>query len=144
METEVHYTMEIHPQWEPVLFTDGQHSATKTYVYSIEVDKEGQIIGGQWLTPTQQGGYANIQQVWNYFLTFDENADGEPDLSQEEVNTLTWQYFEIPDYLWYQDEMDVEYDFEPLSGMYSIIGNTSSSKDELRGYFGRLQDLIVD
>ncbi len=142
LETEVHWAMEIHPTWETVLFTEQQSSASKTYTYSIEVDKDGLIIGGQWLTSTQQGDYVNIQQVWNDFATLDANDDGRPDLTDAEVNQQTWQYFEIPDYLWYQEEISLAYDFEALSGMYALLGNTSTSKDSLRGYFGALQDLV--
>ena len=144
METEVHWAMEIHPMWEPVLLTEHQNSESKTYTYSIEVDKDGEIIGGQWLTPTQQGGYANIQQVWNYFVTLDENGDDQPDLNEDEVNANTSRYFEIPDYLWYQDDISIEYDFEPLAGPYDILSTTSSSRELLLGYFGALQDLIED
>lgn len=144
LETDVVYTMEIHPTWEPVLHTEHQHNASKTYTYSVEVDKNGQIIGGQWLTRASNGKYVNIEQVYNYFSTVDENGDGRPDLSEEEVNAHTWQYFEIPDYLWYQEELSLDYEFEPLVGMYDIISTTSTSKELLFGYFGKLQDLIEE
>ena len=103
METEVHWTVEIHPMWEPVLHTEHQKSQSKTYTYSVEVDKDGQVIGGQWLTEASNGQYVNIEQVYNYFATLDEDGDGRPDMEEQEVNLNTWYYFEMPDYLWYQD-----------------------------------------
>ena len=130
--------------WEPVLLTEHQNSESKTYTYSIEVDKDGEIIGGQWLTPTQQGGYATIQQVWNYFVTLDEDGDDQPDLNEGQVNANTSRYFEIPDYLWYQEDISIEYDFEPLAGPYDILSTTSTSRELLLGYFGALQDLIEE
>lgn len=144
IETDVHYTLEIHPMWEPILHTEHQNNASKTYTYSVEVDKDGQIIGGQWLTEASNGSFVNIEQVYNYFSTIDENGDGRPDLSDDAINASTWQYFEIPDYLWYQEEVSLDYEFEPLIGMYDIISTTSTSRELLFGYFGRLQDLIEE
>ena len=144
METEVHWTVEIHPMWEPILHTEHQKSQSKTYTYSVEVDKDGTVIGGQWLTEASNGQYVNIEQVYNYFSTLDENGDGQPDMGEDEVNLNTWYYFEMPDYLWYQDELSLNYAFEPLGGMYDIVGTTASSREALFGYFGQLQDLVKE
>ena len=142
METEVHWTVEIHPMWEPVLHTEYQKSESKTYIYSVEVDKDGQIIGGQWLTEADNGNYVNIEQVYNYFSTLDEDGDGRSDMGEQEANLNTWHYFEMPDYLWYQEDLSLDYDFEPLVGKYAILGTTSTSREDLFGYFGKLKDLL--
>lgn len=49
LETKLHYTLEIQPQWQPVVGTRGQMETSKTYRYRLELDKDGNIIGGEWL-----------------------------------------------------------------------------------------------
>lgn len=36
--------------WSPVIGTNGQKEATKNYEYYIELDSQGQIIGGDWIS----------------------------------------------------------------------------------------------
>ena len=72
----------------------------------------------------------------------DEDGDGQPDMGEQEANLNTWHYFEMPDYLWYQEDLSLDYDFEPLVGKYAILGTTSTSREDLFGYFGKLKDLL--
>lgn len=49
VETEVSYASEISSQWEPVLGTEFQSDVTDVYSYRIEIDRDGKIVGGEWL-----------------------------------------------------------------------------------------------
>lgn len=48
VRTRVKYASEIGPMWEPVLGTDFQYDATVEYEYRIEIDANGNIVGGEW------------------------------------------------------------------------------------------------
>ena len=144
MQTEVHWTVEIHPTWEPVLHTEKQATSAKTYLYSLEVDANHDIIGGQWLTPLQDGGYASLAEVWTYFSTLDSDGNGISDLSEERAQASTWQYFDIPDYLWLHEEIAIPEEFAPIYGPYDIISNNSSSRRKLFHYFAELHQLIEE
>lgn len=50
VETDIDYTVEISPTWEPVVGTEAQAISTRTYQYRLELDYWGQVIGGEWLT----------------------------------------------------------------------------------------------
>lgn len=49
VETEVTYALEISSKWEPVLGTDAQSDTTALYSYRIEIDRNGKVVGGEWL-----------------------------------------------------------------------------------------------
>jgi len=48
VQTTIRYGMEIEANWEPLGLN--QSSASRTYVYRLELDLTGKIIGGDWLT----------------------------------------------------------------------------------------------
>jgi hypothetical protein len=48
VQTQIRYGMEIEANWAPLGLN--QTSASRTYVYRLELDSAGKIIGGEWLT----------------------------------------------------------------------------------------------
>lgn len=137
MRTEVHWTVEIHPTWEPVLHTENQKTASKMYLYSLEINENHEIIGGQWLTPLQDGGYATLPEVWTYFSS-------QTDMTEEQAVANTWHYFDIPDYLWLHEDKELPEDFKMIDGPYDIINNSSSNREKLFRYFAELGQLIEE
>lgn len=49
LSTEIFFALENSPHWEPVLGTDHQNDSSETYRYRIELNAQGEIIGGAWL-----------------------------------------------------------------------------------------------
>lgn len=49
VQTELRFALEIQPMWDPVVGTRNQLEESKTYKYRLELDAEGNIIGGEWL-----------------------------------------------------------------------------------------------
>ena len=140
VESDVTYTMEIEPTWDAVNDTSAFSAKTKTYMYSLELDKEGTIIGGEWLTKTGNGGYMSLYQVIEHFKKLDENGDGTPDLDENGVNSSVWQYFDFPDYVWFQDRAKLPTRFE-MASKYAVQFQTESAKKATYAYMGKLTEL---
>ncbi|MBC7692632.1 MAG: hypothetical protein H7222_12795 [Methylotenera sp.] len=50
VKTVVSYIIEINPTWEAVLGTPNEKSKTIEYRYTLELDGQGAIVGGEWLS----------------------------------------------------------------------------------------------
>ena len=48
VETKMHYIVEIEQTWNKV--SPSNQIATKTYRYKLELDKDGKILGGEWIS----------------------------------------------------------------------------------------------
>ena len=48
VRTKLTYTSEIAQQWEPVINTPKQRFATMEFTYTLELDRQGNIVGGEW------------------------------------------------------------------------------------------------
>ncbi len=142
MRTELDYTIEIEPTHDTVLGTAGQHSTTLVLHYTLDLDAEGQILGGQWQVPLQEGGFASLDEVWSYYTNADENHDGKPDYSEDEVSAIIWANFRFPDYLWLQDEPEWSQEPAYLSTGWELVSTTSTSRQVLYDYFAMVQDLL--
>ncbi len=141
VETEAEWTLEIEPQWTPVLNTNTQHTKVETFRYTLEVDRDGEIVGGQWLALTQSGGYISMGDAWTYLTQLDENEDGVPDLNEQQASETIWAHFRFPDYLWIQDDVSFHNDFEQPYNEYAIISNSGTGREVLYKYFGKLEGL---
>jgi hypothetical protein len=53
VETIVTYAAAIAPKFDPVLNTDHAEYAQKTYEYYLDVNKDGLVIGGDWISDTR-------------------------------------------------------------------------------------------
>jgi hypothetical protein len=53
VETVVTYAAAIAPKFDPVLNTDYAEYAQKTYEYYLDVNKDGLVIGGDWISDTR-------------------------------------------------------------------------------------------
>jgi hypothetical protein len=81
VRTDMIYTAEIEPRWEPVIGTDEQNEHVKTYEYTLEIGAQGQILGGEWISrdhpdffwisspETFQGYYSGIYQIYRPAMT---------------------------------------------------------------------------
>jgi hypothetical protein len=54
VETTVVFTVEVQPNWSPLIGTRGHANAKKVYLSSLEIDATGAIVGGEWLSPDFQ------------------------------------------------------------------------------------------
>jgi hypothetical protein len=50
IETVMTYTVEVDPQWDALVGTPGHSDDAATYLYRVELDRNGEIIGGEWET----------------------------------------------------------------------------------------------
>ena len=50
LETEVKYTQESDPHWQSLGTQNSDYLVTKVYRYALELDRDGEIIGGEWLS----------------------------------------------------------------------------------------------
>ena len=141
IETNVSWGLEIEPMYHPVLNTEHQATKDQTYLYALDIDAQGDVIGGQWLVKTQNGGFISLNDAFDYLSTQDENNDGRPDYDEDQVSNIIWQHFSFPDYLWLQVDADFPQEYKPLSSKYSLISVTRSSRQELFDYFGKLEEL---
>ena len=53
MLTRMEYTVEVSPQWSALVGTSGNHSSTRIYNYRIELDARDNVIGGAWLSDSE-------------------------------------------------------------------------------------------
>ena len=140
IRTELEYTLEIEPQWVPALGTSEQSTKVVTYLYTVELDRQGEVVGGQWLIESDNR-FVSLEEAYNYLMTLDRNGDGTPDHTADEVSSIIWSYFTFPDYIWVQDDVDFPEEYKPLSSVYDIVATTSSSRQVLYDYFGMLGPL---
>ena len=139
--SEVTYTIEIQPQWDMTNGTDKHADKTKAYAYTLELNKDGEIIGGQWVHRLEDGAYMTLTEVYEYFRTLDENGDGNPDVTEDQLKESVWHYFDFPDYVWYQEKGEFSDTFEQPASSYTLMANTKSSRKILYDYFAKLGDI---
>ena len=142
VQTRVEWTAEIEPSWDPVLGSSGQAMHSELYEYTLELDEAQRVIGGQWVTKLEPGGYITMGEAWDYLLNADRDGDGETDLTKSEAAQIIWRYFKLPDYAWTQDGGAFSEAFMQANSSYSFVGTTSTSRMHMYGYFGPLQALL--
>jgi hypothetical protein len=49
VNTQMSYSVELMPQWKPFAGLEATFTRTRTYEYTLEIDANGDIIGGEWL-----------------------------------------------------------------------------------------------
>ena len=141
VQSDVTYALEIEPAWDAKTGTAEYPKKTKQYLYTLDLDDSGQIIGGEWLTRTNGGQFMTLTAATEYLLTMDDNGDGQPDLTVDQVKESIWQYFDFPDYAWNQDVARLPSTFTPVSSKYAIAFATQSSRKALYEYMGLLKTL---
>ena len=141
IQTTVTWTMEIEPKYTPVLHTSSQNVEERNYLYSIEVDDHHNIIGGQWMTETENNSFIPLPRAWEYLMEFDENGDGRPDFTKHTASEKIWNYFSIPDYIWIQRNASFPEHFYDVHSKYSLIATTFSTRRDLYYYLGELEGL---
>ena len=140
VRTELEYTLEIEPQWVPALGTSEQTTKVVTYLYTVELNSAGEVVGGQWLIDNNNR-FVTLEEAYNYLIELDRNGDGRPDHSEDEVASIIWSHFNFPDYIWLQDDVGFPEEYIPLSSMYDIVATTATSRQKLYDYFGMLGPL---
>lgn len=131
LQTDVTYTLEIAPQHESTR-TAGNHSnKTEQYLYSVELDENGHIVGGQWLIENN-GNLFTYDEVVTYF-------EQERNMSTAEVAATMPQVMRFPDYAWVQGKAEfAEEQYNP-SGKYEFISNP---KPKMHAYMTGLEDIL--
>ncbi len=130
VETDVTYTLEIAPQHESTEDKGNHNAQTDRYLYSIELDGDGQIVGGQWLVELQ-GEYFTYHDVVELL-----EQEGR---SKDEIVSITTQLFTYPDYVYLQDKGEFAEDFRPAQGPYEFM---SIPKQKMHGYLSRLKEIV--
>ena len=131
LRTDVTYTLEIHPQHESTRTTGNHANKTEQYLYSVELNETGHIVGGQWLLESN-GNLFTYDEVVEYF-------EEERDMSKAEIAATMPQLMRFPDYAWVQDKAEfAEEQYRP-SSVYDFISNP---KPKLHGYMTGLKGIL--
>ena len=142
VRTELEYTIEIEPTHGTVVGSPRQHSRTLVVHYTLDLDAEGRILGGQWQAPLEDGAFASLDEVWSYLMSADEDHDGEPDFTEDEARDVVWENFRFPDYLWLQDDPEWSDTHAHLRTGWELIATTGSSRQLMYEYFSLVPDLL--
>ena len=108
----------------------------------LEVDEDGEIVGGQWALVLSSGYAMTFHEVFDYLRELDEDGNGQPDLSPRQASEQVFRYFEFPDYVWAMDQGRFSDAYRPAASGYSFIANSRTSRTELYAYMARLAELI--
>ena len=129
VKSDVSYAIEIHPQETPANENGHQVSRTDTYHYTLELDAQGSIVGGQWLTPTNAGfrSYHDVLEMLE--------KEG---LNKKQIRARMVDIFRFPDYAYTQEKAPFAEEFKPVSGPYAFLSN---DKRKLHSYFAKLKDI---
>ncbi len=140
LRTEVTWTAEVEPEWEPLLGTASHKDVTKTYTYTVELNEQGEIVGGQWVLLLQDGSIT-ISQAIDYLENQDDNGDGRPDLNKDQVRDIIWSHFDFPDYAWTQDPAEFSDSFRQAQGPYELLSSNATTRQKLYDYMAELGPL---
>lgn len=81
VRTTMTYTIEIVQSWNIIFPNSGNYLASKVYDYRIELDSQGQIIGGDWLSSDRPdflwtqiaspmlGGWESLKKIYDASIT---------------------------------------------------------------------------
>lgn len=137
IETTMAWTVEIEPQWE----TAAPPSHTRTLLYSLELDSNREIIGGQWLHQVENGGFVTYHQVLAALSGWDGNGDGTPDMSKTEISSWMRAAFDLIDAVWILRPGDFSDTFREAYSSYSFLSGGPTTNAHLFDYFAKLSDL---
>jgi hypothetical protein len=140
--TTVTWGQEIEPAWEPVVGTHHQDTTARRYLYTLELDAAGTIVGGQWLARTHSGDFVTMAAAWDFLMARDADGDGQPDLTRDAASVHIFQWFPIPDFAWVQDDGVLPTEFAPVHSYWGLIGGGTTTRRNLYSYFGRLHELL--
>ena len=121
--------------------THHQDSTDRRYLYTLELDQSGEVIGGQWLIRTDEG-FVTMAAAWDFLMQYDENGDGQPDLTRDAASVMLFEWFPIPDFAWVQDEQPLPPEFEPVLSYWELVGGSLTTRRNLYSYFGKLHALL--
>ncbi len=141
LRTEVTWTAEVEPEWEPLLGTDGHRDVTTTYTYTAELDAQGEIVGRQWALELDNGPAITLAEAIDHLEGLDRDGDGQPDKSDEEVRAIIWENFSFPDYVWKQDKVAFSDSFQQAWGPYQLLSNSTTNREQLFHYLAELEPL---
>jgi hypothetical protein len=134
---DVSWTVEIDPAWHALGAANGDHVETRRYLYTVELDAERQVVGGQWLLRTDDGAFWTMGAVWDWLKAWDEQS-----LTEDEISELIRGWINLPDVLWVQDEGEFPEEFVAVDTSWSLLGGGVGTRRELYGYMGALPDLL--
>ncbi len=137
---DVNWTVEIEPEWDALGDAVLHHTETRRYLYTVELDGDRGVVGGQWLLRTDDGAFWTMGAVWDWLKGY-EQANGST-LTEDEISALIRQWIELPDFLWVQDVGEFPEAFEPVDSAWSLLGGGIGTRRELYGYMGALPELL--
>jgi hypothetical protein len=85
MEVRIDYTIESSAQWEAADPTSSFFTSSETYLYSIELDANGRIVGGEWESenrpdflwmkepPKFRGYFAKVKEIYDASIAATES-----------------------------------------------------------------------
>ena len=141
IQTQVTWGMEIEPQWE-ALGPHDQVTKTQDYFYTLELDADSEILGGQWVIRMDDGHFLTMDDAYESLSVVDKNNDGTPDFDREQISEILYQYYQFPDFAWMQIGANLPDSFETVWSDYSLIATTLSSREDLYDYFGKLPEIL--
>ncbi len=141
VRSDVTWTVEVEPQWDPLLGTAGHEDVTKTYSYTLELNEQGEIVGGQWVLLLDGQQIITLDQAVDYLEGLDRDENGLPDHSEEQVKAIIWENFSFPDYVWKQDKVAFSDSFQQAWGPYQLLNNNQGTREQLFHYMAELGNL---
>jgi len=129
--SDVTYRLEVPPRHEPAGDSVGNH--TERYHYTVELDANGFIVGGQWLAKTEGDELVRYHEVHDHLV-----KEG---LSKKEIWAAMQEIFRIPDYAYTQEKGELSDEFVPAASSYAFL---SQDKKKLWHYFAKLSLLLGD
>ncbi len=139
--TTVTWGQEIEPMWDRVVGTHHQETTDRRYLYTLELDGSGEVIGGQWLIRTDEG-FVTMAAAWDFLMQYDNDGDGQPDLTRDAASVMLFEWFPIPDFAWVQDEQPLPPEFAPVYSYWELVGGSLTTRRNLYSYFGKLHELL--
>jgi hypothetical protein len=142
VRTEVTWGQEIEPMWEPVVGTHHQSMTTRAYLYSVELNAGGEIVGGQWLYEAPNGDYLTLNTVYHWLRQADQDGDGTLDYTLNQASDVLRQVVNIADYAWIVEPSELPTEFADVYTYWELQGGGVTTTKRLHKYFGRLPELL--
>lgn len=140
--SDVQWGMEIEPRWEPTVSTEHNSTEGRRLIYTVELDSSGEVVGGQWVLRTDEGEFLTMAAAWHYLIAWDQDGDGQTDLTRDEASRIIFEWFPIPDFAWTQDRAPLPSEYTPVTTYWQLIGGSLNTRRSLYGYFGKLHELL--
>ena len=135
--SRVAWTVEIEPRWETA--TPPVHD--RQVLYSLELNENREVVGGQWLYQLNAYDFLTYHQTLKALREWDENQDGTPDLSDDDVLHWMQEWFKVIDFAWILKPGSFSETFRQADSGYAFFAPTASSRAHRFDYMAKLKDI---